>query len=94
MAKKRAASRSEELQGWQQIAHFLGQPVSVVQHWGRSGMPVHRKGRYITATPAELNQWLAQESGGEPVQITTAETDLTAELKRGLGYVRKHRRAA
>ena len=91
MAKDKSARNSEELRGWQEIAEFLGQPVSVAQRWGRSGMPVRRSGRLITTTRSELSGWLAQESGGEPVEITTAETDLSAALKRGLGYVRKHR---
>ncbi len=94
MAKKKTVKNSEDLQGWKAIAEFLGQPVSVAQRWGRSGMPVRRSGRVISATRSELNSWLAQESGGEPVEITTADTDLSAALKRGLGYVRKHRRGA
>jgi len=32
----------EKLKGWQQIASFLGEPVSVVQRWANEGMPVHR----------------------------------------------------
>ncbi len=91
MAKK--TQDAEELKGWQQIAEFLAQPISVAQRWAKSGMPVHRQGRNMVATPSELNSWLANESG-DPVQITTSETDLSAVLKRGLGYVRKHRRAA
>ena len=81
----------ELLKGWQQIASFLGQPVSVVQRWANEGMPVKREGRFVSTTPAELNQWLGRESGGEPVHVATPETDLSAELKRGLAYVRKER---
>lgn len=80
---------TSELKGWQQIADFLGQPVNVAQRWGREGMPVTKKGRYVTATAHELNDWLGRESSGEPVRITTGESDLAAELKRGLSYVRK-----
>ena len=36
----------ESLKGWQQIAAFLGQPVSVVQRWANEGMPVKREGRF------------------------------------------------
>ena len=46
------------LKGWNQIADFLGQPISVVQRWGRTGMPVKRQGRFVTAVPDELNTWL------------------------------------
>lgn len=38
------------LKGWQQIAAFLGQPVSVVQRWANEGMPVKRKGRFVPAS--------------------------------------------
>ena len=76
--------------GWQQIATFLGQPLSVAQRWAKSGMPVTREGRSVHASPEELNRWLGRESAGEPVQIVTETADLTAELKRGLSYVRKN----
>ena len=86
--KKRQPKKSEPvpdvLKGWQQIAAFLGQPVSVVQRWANEGMPVKREGRVVSTSPAELNQWLGRESG-EPVQVATATTDLSADLKRGSG---------
>ena len=81
-------SHSNLLRGWKQIAEFLGQPVTVVQRWATTGMPVTRQGRFVVATPEELNEWLAKESG-EPVHVATKETDLSAELKRGLSHVRK-----
>jgi hypothetical protein len=34
MAKRR--TEPEQLKGWQQIAAFLGQPVSVAQRWAKS----------------------------------------------------------
>jgi hypothetical protein len=77
----------EKLKGWQQIASFLGEPVSVVQRWANEGMPVHRQGRFISTTADELNSWLRRESG-KPVHVATDNTDLTAELKRGLSFVR------
>jgi hypothetical protein len=85
-------AKSDTLKGWQQIAAFLGQPISVAQRWAQSGMPVSREGRRVVARAEELNGWLGRESAGEPVQIATKGTDLSAELKRGLSYVRKHRR--
>jgi len=82
--------QSGSLNGWHEIADFLGQPTSVVQRWAKSGMPVTREGRRVQASPDELNRWLVDESAGEPVQIATDSTDLGAELKRGLSFVRKH----
>lgn len=37
----------------------------------------------------DLNRWLGRESTGGPVQIATANTDLSSELKRGLNFIRK-----
>ena len=79
--------------GWQEIAGFLGQPISVAQRWAQSGMPVSREGRRVHASPEGLNRWLGRESAGEPVQIATESADLSSELKRGLSYVRKQSRA-
>ncbi len=87
---KKAKPPSDTLKGWQQIAAFLGQPVSVVQRWATEGMPAKREGRYVESSREELNGWLGRESAGEPVQIATPESDLSAELKRGLTFVRKH----
>ena len=79
----------DTVKGWQQIAAFLGQPVSVAQRWATEGMPVKHQGRYVESSRKELNGWLARESAGEPFQIATDGTDLGAELKRGLAFVRK-----
>jgi hypothetical protein len=78
---------SDMLKGWRQIAEFLGQPVSVAERWAKSGMPITRQGRSVVALSEELNKWLGRESG-EPVHVATPESDLAAELKRGLAYVR------
>jgi hypothetical protein len=83
------AKQQKSLDGWQQIAEFLGQPSSVAQRWAKSGMPVTHDGRRVHASPEELNRWLGHEVS-EPVQIATESTDLTSELKRGLSFVRKH----
>ena len=82
----------EELKGWQQIATFLGEPASVVQRWAAEGMPVRRQGPFVSTTADELNQWLGRESG-KPVHVATDNTDLTAELKRGISFVRSSQRA-
>ena len=90
-AKPTVRPQATSLKGWLQIAGFLGQPISVAQRWAKTGMPVTREGRFVTATSTALNEWLGRESGGEPVQVVTPETDLSAELKRGLTYVRRER---
>jgi len=55
-------------------------------------MPVTHEGRRVYASPDALNGWLGRESAGEPVQIATDTADLSAELNRGLVFVRKQRR--
>jgi len=70
----------------------LGQPISVAQRWAKNGMQVTRQGRFVIATPDELNKWLGREAGGEPLHVATPEVDLAAELKRGLAYVRGGKR--
>jgi hypothetical protein len=62
--RKVAGQKPEILKGWQQIAGFLGQPVSVAQRWATDGMPV---------------------------KIVTPQSDIGAELKRGLAFIRKQR---
>jgi hypothetical protein len=84
----KAKPKPEVLKGWKDIAHFLGQPTSTAQRWAREGMPVERKGRMVEAQPESLNLWLARVSH-EPVQIATETPDLSAELRRGLAYVRR-----
>ena len=88
-----AEETAKELKGWKQIAAFLGQPTTVVQRWAGEGMPVRREGRFVSTTPDELNAWLGKESG-KPVHVATDETDLTAELKRGLSFVRGEKPSA
>ena len=87
--KKGATPKTQPgvLKGWQQSATFLGEPPAVVQRWASDGMPVRRQGRYVETTPEGLNNWLGKESG-KPVHVATDDTDLTAELKRGLSFVR------
>src|SRR5436190_21789190 len=90
--RKKPEVNADVLKGWQQISTFLGQPVSVAQRWATEGMPVRKQGRYVESSREELNHWLGRESAGEPVQIATEGTDLNAELKRGLSFVRKQSR--
>jgi hypothetical protein len=71
------------LTGWPNIAKYLGQPLAVAQRWARDGMPVKRSGRYMTASPEELSQWLGQVSGTEEgVHIAqVSDEDLLGELR-------------
>ncbi len=89
MPKRQNSERAETLNGWQEIAEFLGQPLSVAERWAHDGMPVEHKGRRVYASREELRRWLGRESAGEPVQIGNEEVDLSAALKRGLSYARK-----
>lgn len=97
MAKGREARQSPAaktstanvLQGWKQIAEYLGQSVAVAQRWGRSGMPVTRQGRYATASAEDLGRWLGRESGAPgPVHIATDNNDLSSDLKRALALAK------
>ncbi len=90
--RKKPKPESDALKGWQEIAASLGQPLSVAQRWADSGVPVKKRGRYVYSSREQLNRWLRRESAGEPVEIATDETDLSAELKRGLSVVRKESR--
>ena len=86
--KSKSQQQPESLKGWKQISEFLGEPVSVVKRWAADAMPVHREGQFVSTSSDELNAWLGQESG-KPVHVATENTDLTAELKRGLSFIRR-----
>jgi hypothetical protein len=47
----------------------------------------------VYALADALNGWLGRESAGNRVQIVNENTDLSAELKRGLSFVRKQSRS-
>jgi hypothetical protein len=87
---KASAETDQLLTGWPSISKYLGQPTSVAQRWAKSGMPVERKGRSMTAKPEELNKWLGKEAGTkEPVHIAqTSDEDLLKDLRRGLKQAR------
>lgn len=79
------------LKGWAQIAAFLGQPIAVAQRWAKSGMPVARQGRYMTASEDDLNHWLARESGVPATRIASGNGDLAADLRQALSDARRKR---
>ena len=90
---KKDKGQTRELQGWQEIADFLGLPVATAQRWQKSGMPVRRGGRYVYAVPEELNAWLSKESPSHSsVHIATENEDLAGDLKRALSEARRTRR--
>jgi hypothetical protein len=92
-----AHTQDARLVGWKCIAEYLGQPIATAQRWAAlDGMPVRREGRYVEASPEELNRWLGRESASkQPVHITQRnEKDLAAELKRGLRTARSRKRQA
>ncbi|MBV8051428.1 MAG: hypothetical protein JOZ80_09580 [Acidobacteriaceae bacterium] len=95
MPKRKQQPETEDqqnlLKGWQEIARFLGQPITLAQRWAKSGMPVEKRGRYVYSSREELNKWLGRESAGQDVQIATGNADLSSELKRGLAIVRQQR---
>jgi len=85
--KSKSPAQSQTLKGWKQISEFLGEPLSVIKRWAAEGMPFHREGQFVSTSPDELNSWLGKDSG-KPVHVATENTDLTAELKRGLSFIR------
>ena len=86
--KTKNREQGQSLKGWKQISEFLGEPVSVVKRWAAEGMPLHREGQFVATSSDELNAWMGRESG-KPVHVATESTDLTAELKRGLSFIRR-----
>lgn len=92
MPAKRAPKTDDPttLKGWKQIATFLGLPISTAQRWAQSGMPVTHEGQLVVASSDEINRWLGRETS-EPLHIATDSTDLSAELSRGLSFVKKQK---
>ncbi len=91
MASSKPKAYENILEGWNAIATFLGQTVSVAQRWHKTGMRVVREGKHVHATPEELTKWVGTQMGkSEPVHIASEDEDLTADLKMGLSYIRKH----
>ena len=58
---------SGRLNGWKEIASFLGRGVRTVQRWEKTGLPVHRvvyeKGDIVFAFKREIEDWLRQAEG-------------------------------
>ena len=91
--RPKGQAQPDRLKGWTQIAKFLGQPVAVAQRWAKTGMPVAREGRFMTASTEELSRYMGREAGLDvPVHIATQGMDLSADLNRALSYARHGRK--
>ena len=90
----KASEPPDQLTGWPKIAKYLGQPVAVAQRWAKSGMPVERKGRSLTARPEDLSKWLGKKTGSTgPVHIAqSSDEDLLSDLRRALKQTRTTKR--
>lgn len=58
------------LNGWKEIANYLGRGVRTVQRWERLGLPLHRPNSRlrsaVVTTSEELDGWLARCKDGRP----------------------------
>ncbi len=85
-------SQQSPLRGWKALADFLALPVATAQRWGKTGMPVHREGRFTVANIDELRSWLGKESEmPAPAHIATNRADLAAGLRESISAVRRRK---
>ena len=75
--------RLEVINGWKEIANYLGKSVRTVQRYERVlGLPVRRPARKsiasVIATKVELDAWIAAAPVREQFQLTTAAVDNTS----------------
>ena len=90
MAKTKPKDDSGLLKGWAAIAKFLGLTPATVQRWARAGMPARREGRFTVANRADLEQWIAKESGmPKPAHVLTGDADISAALKDSIKAIRR-----
>src|SRR5690349_13078904 len=80
------------LKGWAAIADFLKMPPATAQRWAKAGMPVKREGRFTTADPDELREWLGREAKmPAPAHIATNTADLSSGLKESIAAAKKRK---
>lgn len=92
MSLKKRNDAPAILKGWKAIGAYLGIGMATAQHWGRSGMPVKREGRYTVADKDEISRWLAQQSHmPAPAHVASADTDIAAALKESITALRKQK---
>lgn len=93
--KKHSKPQAEEglLKGWAAIADFLKMPPATAQRWAKAGMPIKREGRFTTADPDELREWLGREAKmPAPAHIATNTADLSSGLKESIAAAKKEKR--
>jgi hypothetical protein len=88
--KEQHSSEVKLLEGWKNIAAYLGIPTGTAQRWAKDRMPVRREGRFTVADPKELSEWLGRESHMPgPAQILTGDTDVAGALKESIAAMRQ-----
>lgn len=60
---------------------LLCQATRFRERWAKTGMPVARKERLVTASASDLTQWLGREAD-EPVNLVAPEMDLSPDHRR------------
>ena len=80
------------MKGWAAIADFLKMPPATAQRWAKAGMPIKREGRFTTADPDELREWLGREAKmPAPAHIATNTADLSSGLKESIAAAKKEK---
>lgn len=86
----------DTLNGWKEIAQYLGKSTRTVQRWERNyGLPVQRiaaaRGEVIWASRAEVDRWrterpsLSEDEPGGVAAVTPAEPAMAAPARRATG---------
>jgi hypothetical protein len=78
--------RSSQLNGWKDIAAYLGRSVRTVQRWEKDfGLPVRRFGaskpESVFALPHEIDAWLLTSQGANAKSGNGADADLPARTE-------------
>lgn len=82
-SEQNGTASGSSLQGWKDIAGYLGRSVRAVQRWERElGLPVRRiktaEGQTVYAFAAELDEWRRQRDSADPVEQPRADDPLEA----------------
>ncbi|SRR6266568_2945486 len=78
----------DERKGWKRSRLFSGTQSQSLNAGQNLECPLKSED-FANSSRKESNRWLGRESEGEPIQIATEGTDLSAELQRGPSYTRK-----
>lgn len=64
------------LNGWKEVANYMGRGVRTVQRWEKLGLPVHRPNirlrSAVVTTSEELDKWLAECANGRTAMFFAA----------------------